>query len=964
MNNIFDFKATNIKIDDSLVSGINFTANPITIYDEESFVKDEFLNNQTVHTMNHTLIIKDMNSSKEITVDEAIKYITEDIKVDGQPIGKFPIGMIEFELTGDFTEQLDVLGDYEVRGYDEYEFDGGYKHKFNMKTYIITEIEYRHEDRATYFKGYDYGNKLSVEYDDSKYKLPLTFGQFVTQFYNNHGLELANPNDLFMKDYKLKVIPTYDSDMMALQVARDIAKFSLSLQYIDDNNKVVIKNVEDMNANSNLELDDVYTFKTFREQPNNFKSLGINTLVLGLQSDIDGENVSKSDKSMIDVDGDVELRIDDIPFVYNQELKQEVIDAMFNKIKGFKYYAFESETNHFFYNLGDQFKQIEQGHTGESYPVLVLERNLKKQGSMMTRNSAESKSTQETQMKWEEFTAQRQTEIRVDKANQEIVGLVHKTDEQDDRLSKLTIDLEGISSEVSRLNPNANLIVNIAGTLDNYMYWEFDNTEPIRYFKGLVYKEGLRYGTNFEIVDVPNSVAKKGKSFFGKGKAITTYGYIVPDEVYSYRVRRIQGQHEIKVDVREYDKDSKLIKTTPFSLVGKEYQEITFRPAQLTMYARLAIEVVGATYTNRLVIAEDMFNRGSPKPWQESSTEVQVWAKSQFEQTNNRIATTVEEIKVVDGKVVQNKSLIEQLSNKIILAVDSDGKIVEVELGVDPENGSVFIVKADNIKLEGYTTINGGFKILPNGNVEGVNVKLSGEINATSGKVGGYSIQSDKLVGNDVVLESNQIKIKNSTISSNDSSGFMEINGSGLQLNRSDAGGVGFMMRDKTIMLDTGSRLFAWLDNITPRYGGSNIGSSSNRYSSIFLQNQPNVSSDIRIKKNINDIPQELINKFMELQPKQYTQNGQVHFGYIAQDVERVIYKYCVDKYGWENAQVAMDKYALLHKSESHLSLLYGEITVLKDAYYRNKIEQLENDIIELKKKPKVSKGFRKRSGK
>ena len=38
-------------------------------------IKNEFLNNQTVHTMDHTLIIKDMNTGKEITVDEAIKMM-------------------------------------------------------------------------------------------------------------------------------------------------------------------------------------------------------------------------------------------------------------------------------------------------------------------------------------------------------------------------------------------------------------------------------------------------------------------------------------------------------------------------------------------------------------------------------------------------------------------------------------------------------------------------------------------------------------------------------------------------------------------------------------------------------------------------------------------------------------------------------------------------------------------------
>ena len=106
---------------------------------------------------------------------------------------------------------------------------------------------------------------------------------------------------------------------------------------------------------------------------------------------------------------------------------------------------------------------------------------------------------------------------------------------------------------------------------------------------------------------------------------------------------------------------------------------------------------------------------------------------------------------------------------------------------------------------------------------------------------------------------------------------------------------------------------------------------------------------------------------FMTLEPKQYVQNSQVHFGYIAQDVERTIFKYLSSTNKYNSIRELNEdakRYAILYKDETFLSLLYGEIQVIKDAYYKRKIEQLEYDIIELKRKPKVSKGFRRKKGK
>ena len=69
---------------------------------------------------------------------------------------------------------------------------------------------------------------------------------------------------------------------------------------------------------------------------------------------------------------------------------------------------------------------------------------------------------------------------------------------------------------------------------------------------------------------------------------------------------------------------------------------------------------------------------------------------------------------------------IDKAKGEVVLKATADGKLVEARLDADADDGSEFSVKADNINLEGYTTINGNFKIDTNGNMECNNGKFNG----------------------------------------------------------------------------------------------------------------------------------------------------------------------------------------------------------------------------------------------
>lgn len=107
-------------------------------------------------------------------------------------------------------------------------------------------------------------------------------------------------------------------------------------------------------------------------------------------------------------------------------------------------------------------------------------------------------------------------------------------------------------------------------------------------------------------------------------------------------------------------------------------------------------------------------------------------------------------------------------AGQIVLKANSEGKLVQVELNGDANNGSEFNVKADNINLEGYTTINNGFSVDLDGNatmnnatITGGSIELNGDTTNPKFKINNVQY-SDRYT----VYFPNTIRMFNSGISS------------------------------------------------------------------------------------------------------------------------------------------------------------------------------------------------------
>ena len=111
-----------------------------------------------------------------------------------------------------------------------------------------------------------------------------------------------------------------------------------------------------------------------------------------------------------------------------------------------------------------------------------------------------------------------------------------------------------------------------------------------------------------------------------------------------------------------------------------------------------------------------------------------------------------------NGNVLAESGIMVKATGTGIYAQGADGNLALIGVGVEEsytdaqgeeQTRTVIKLTADNIKLEGLVTANENFKIKADGSIEAVNGKFTGEINASSGTIGGFTISSYSLVSQD-----------------------------------------------------------------------------------------------------------------------------------------------------------------------------------------------------------------------
>ena len=103
-----------------------------------------------------------------------------------------------------------------------------------------------------------------------------------------------------------------------------------------------------------------------------------------------------------------------------------------------------------------------------------------------------------------------------------------------------------------------------------------------------------------------------------------------------------------------------------------------------------------------------------------------------------------------DGAALKETGLVIKPEGAGLYAQDASGKVALIGVSVEDtdEHGnpvSKIKLTADHIQLEGLVTANGNFRILEDGSIETRNGKFTGEIDANTGKIGGFSISYGRI---------------------------------------------------------------------------------------------------------------------------------------------------------------------------------------------------------------------------
>lgn len=167
-------------------------------------------------------------------------------------------------------------------------------------------------------------------------------------------------------------------------------------------------------------------------------------------------------------------------------------------------------------------------------------------------------------------------------------------------------------------------------------------------------------------------------------------------------------------------------------------------------------------------------------------------AVNEVEETVSQIETrvTAAEQKITDDAIVTT------VRKSTLYKNDLNGKVNSTEIiSTINQTAEAIKIQASKIKLEGLVTANSYFKILTNGSIEAVNGKFTGTITATSGTIGGWTIQKDSLTcvshndGFDVTyttyIDANNGLIKFLS-TSNDYETIISINGMEMHAGRQD----------------------------------------------------------------------------------------------------------------------------------------------------------------------------------
>ena len=383
-----------------------------------------------------TQIDKIILDEKEYRITNVEYY--DDCYEEGNIFGTAIARCLEFEIENTVNlekKEVEYLTGIVINGTTKW---------ISLGNFIVQDVEPNDTTNIVKVTAMDYMLKTNIEYKTNlNYNSnEVTLLQVLQEVCINSDLELATTN-FINKDFIVDSNQFIEGTLNR-QVIQAIAQISGTVAKIKNNNKLHL-----INPNQVTNVSKIFTLNNYKEAEIKRATHPINVVSLGMK-DIEGENITLRDETSITKNGENSLVINDNPFAYTQEKREQLITALFNAVKGFEYksYTFSCQCLPYLETMDKiQFKD----RANNTYDSYIFRFNYKSPKGLESSIEAPSiiKATVEYQNVPDALDIAKRTEIIVNKQEQIITQLVEETTEHEEKITQVEQDVDSIKQSVN-----------------------------------------------------------------------------------------------------------------------------------------------------------------------------------------------------------------------------------------------------------------------------------------------------------------------------------------------------------------------------------------------------------------------------------------------------------------------------------------------------------------------------------
>lgn len=387
----------------------------------------------------------------------------------------------------------------------------------DLGDFYIKDVEDDKAKEELEVTGYDKMLNFMVLFKQSDLQLtyPCTMATLVQKMAEVCGVEVYSLN-FFNSDLIVDEDFFTAQELTYRDVLEKVAEATLTVIFIKDNKLYICK----PGSQVVQKLDKTYLTDLLVKE----KFGPVNALVLG-RGDVE-DNVEAKDDASITQNGRCEIRFDENEFV--EYKREEVIDEMFNEVKGLEYYAFEgSDVGVIWLEPGDLIEVADREEN--PYKTFYLKANITINTGISS--DIEADIPEETNTEYKVTTKEEKKTLKVErlaKKNEGLIqDLIQETTEQGQKLTEVKQTVDGITQTVSEVEEKVETVETKADNAQSSANTANQNVEEVK--KQTIYEVDVMYALSSSSTQAPTTGWSTTAPQWENGKymwqkTVTTYG--------------------------------------------------------------------------------------------------------------------------------------------------------------------------------------------------------------------------------------------------------------------------------------------------------------------------------------------------------------------------------------------------------------------------------------------------------